>query len=100
MQIDAYPYTYWGTLDGTVESIGGDLVAGYASTPPTSSSPAFKVSIRPSAGHLSLPNGLRGELKKGLTLSARFLVTRRSVFQLLYDDVSAWFNPQDQRHVT
>lgn len=100
LQIDAYPYTQWGTLDGTVEAIGGDLVGGEASTPGTNPGQAFKVMIRPAAGHLMLPNGVRGELKKGLTLSARFLVARRSVFQLLYDDVSAWLNPQDQRPAT
>lgn len=59
-----------------------------------SSSPAFKVLVRPAATFVTLPNGLRGELKKGLTLSARFLVARRSIFQLLYEDISAWLDPQ------
>ncbi|MBI3884159.1 MAG: hypothetical protein HY302_00255 [Opitutae bacterium] len=57
----------------------------------------FKVLVRPAATFLALPNGLRGELKKGLTLSARFLVARRSVLQLFYEDASAWLNPQDNR---
>jgi HlyD family secretion protein len=90
LQIDAYPYTQWGTLDGTVAAIGGDFTP--AGGP--SQAAAFKVLIRPSAGYLTLANGVRGELKKGLTLSARFLVARRSVFQLLYEDVSAWLDPQ------
>jgi HlyD family secretion protein len=100
LQIDAYPYTQWGSLDGKVVAISGDLVISDASTAATNLMPAFKVMIRPAAGYLSLPNGVRGELKKGLTLSARFLVTRRSVLQLLYDDVSAWLNPQDERPTT
>ncbi len=97
LQIDAYPYTQWGTLEGVVTAIGGDLADGSSAT---RSVPSFKVTIRASADHLTLPNGVRGELKKGLTLSARFLVARRSVFQLLYDDVSAWLNPQGQRPAT
>ena len=97
LQIDAYPYTQWGTLDGTVSSISGDLVsgAGNNATNSSGSAPAgFKVLVRPATTFLALPNGVRGELKKGLTLSARFHVARRSILQLLYDDVSAWLDPQ------
>jgi len=97
LQIDAFPYTQWGTLDDTVESIGGDLMGDKAANSTTSSGSFFKVTIRPASDHLMLSNGARGELKKGLTLSAHFLVARRSMFQLLYDDVSAWLNPQYQR---
>jgi multidrug resistance efflux pump len=97
LQIDAYPYTQWGMLDGTVEAISGDLAGGGGNG---NNTPAFKVTIRPATGHLSLPNGTRGELRNGLTLSARFRVARRSVFQLLYDDVSAWLNPQHSRPAT
>jgi len=97
LQVDAYPYTQWGTLDGTVETISGDLGAGVAAGATGAPTPGFKVMVRPAVSHLRLPGGVRGELKKGLTLSARFLVARRTVFQLLYDDVSAWLNPQDQR---
>lgn len=99
LQIDAYPYTQWGTLDGTVISISGDLVGGTGNNAANSSGSApagFKVLVRPAATFLTLPNGVRGELKKGLTLSARFLVARRSVLQLVYDDVSAWLDPQNQ----
>lgn len=34
---------------------------------------------------------------KATTLSARFLVARRSVLQLFYEDASVWLNPQDNR---
>jgi HlyD family secretion protein len=87
MQVDAFPYTQWGTLDGAVEQISADgLTDGRSS--------AFKLTIRPAARALRLPNGVRGELRKGFTLNARFLVARRSLFQLLYDDTSAWFDPE------
>ncbi len=91
LQIDAYPYTQWGTLDGTVTAISGDLVGNATDTGHRA---GFKVFVRPAAGYLTLSDGRRGELKKGLTLSARFLVARRSLFQLLYDEASAWLDPQ------
>lgn len=95
LQIDAYPYTQWGTLDGTVTAISGDLAPSAApAAGGQGQAPVFKVLIRPAADHLALPNGVRGELKKGLTLSARFLVARRSLLQVLYEDVSSWLDPQ------
>lgn len=93
LQVDAYPYTQWGMLDGVVESIGGDLLAGGAPGSPR----YFKVLVRPVATHLSLSSGTRAELKRGLTLTARYVLARRSLLQVLYDDASAWLNPQDNR---
>ncbi|MDP2137505.1 MAG: HlyD family efflux transporter periplasmic adaptor subunit [Candidatus Didemnitutus sp.] len=101
LQVDAYPYTQWGTLDGTVAAISGDLVGGVAPSLANGNSSAtsagFKVLVRPAATYLALPGGVRGELRKGLTLSARFLVARRSLLQILYQDVSAWLDPGGNR---
>ncbi|HWA27578.1 MAG TPA: HlyD family efflux transporter periplasmic adaptor subunit [Lacunisphaera sp.] len=93
LQVDAFPYTQWGALEGRVESIGADLVPGGAGGPVG----YFKVLIRPLATHLALPNGRRAELKKGLTLGVRYVVARRSLLQVLYDDASAWFDPRGDR---
>jgi HlyD family secretion protein len=93
LQVDAYPYTEWGMIDGVVSSISGDWIASGSG----GSAPGFKVMVRPEALRLNLSNGIHADLKKGLTLSARFLVARRSLLQLLYDDASAWLNPNDQR---
>lgn len=92
LQVDAYPYTRWGTLEGRVMAVSGDalVVEGAAA-------PGFKVSIRPESTHLSLPSGARAELRKGLAVSTRFLVARRSLLQLLYDESGTWLNPQDRR---
>jgi len=94
LQVDAYPYTQWGMLDGTVTAIGGDLVNRGDGNPGAN---AFEVVVHPRTTALHLPGGARGELRKGLTLSARFLVARRSVLQLFYDDANALFNPLDGR---
>ena len=37
---------------------------------------------------------------KRLILSARFVVARRSLLQILYEDVSAWLNPQEPQSKT
>jgi HlyD family secretion protein len=94
LQIDAFPYTQWGLLDGVVAAIADD--AGVASS--SDRSVSFKVSIQPLTSTLHLPNGASGNLRKGMTVQARFLVTRRSLFNVLHEDVSAWLNPQEMAH--
>jgi HlyD family secretion protein len=94
LQVDAYPYTQWGMLSGVVEAIGGDLSIQQTAF---SRESYFKVLIRPRATHLALPDGTRGELKKGLTLTARYVVGRRSLLQALYDDANVRLNPQGHR---
>ncbi len=89
LQIDAYPYTQWGMLDAVVESVAADATA-------SGQQAAFKVIVRPAALVLWLPNGATGALRKGMTLTARFVVARRSLLQVLYEDASAWLNPSDR----
>ena len=91
LQVDAYAYTWWGTLEGEVIDVGGDVVVSEHAAPP-----GFKVTIRPGTTHLRQANGARAELRKGLTVSARFLVARRSLLQFLYDESCFWLNPQDR----
>jgi DNA-binding response OmpR family regulator len=89
LQIDAYSYTQWGVLAGTVTAIAEDSGASSAAAGST----VYKVTILPAATALHLANGTTGTLRKGMTLSARFVVARRSVLQILYEDASAWLNP-------
>lgn len=91
LQVDAFPYTQWGTLDGVVESVSGDMLTGGTGT---AGSVFFKVVVRPAQTSLRLPGGVAGELRKGMTLSARFLVARRSLLQILHEDVSHWLDPK------
>ena len=95
MQVDAFHYTQWGTLDGTVESISGDMISNNsAEQGATSGGVFFKVVVRPIRTTLIHSNGARGDLRKGMTLSARFLIARRSLLQILYEDVSGWLDPK------
>ena len=97
IQIDAYPYTRWGMLEGKIIAISGDVTSGYGTGGGGVSPFQFKVTIRPATTVLNLPNGLCGELKKGLTVQTRFLVARRSLLRLLYDDIRSSFDPDPAR---
>ncbi|MCO6489925.1 MAG: HlyD family efflux transporter periplasmic adaptor subunit [Phaeodactylibacter sp.] len=88
-QIDAYNYNQWGLASGAVAQVSEDIVF-YQEQPVF----AVKCSLRES--HLQLKNGYRGKLKKGMTLTARFFIARRTLYQLLYDKADNWLNPKLQ----
>jgi HlyD family secretion protein len=56
--------------------------------------PFFKVRCSLEQKSLLLKNGYKGYLKKGMTLTGRFMLIRRSLFQLLYDKTDSWLNPK------
>jgi membrane fusion protein, peptide pheromone/bacteriocin exporter len=86
LQIDAFNQNDWGTLDGTIIDISGDILM-------VDQSPVYRVLCSLSKSYLTLSNGYRGELKKGMSLQARFILTERSLFQLLFDNIDDWLNP-------
>jgi len=86
-QIDAYNYNEWGMATGKVISISSDVFM------QNNSQPFFKVRCILDKNSLQLRNGYVGKIKKGMTLQARFFVTRRTLFQLLYDKADDWLNP-------
>lgn len=85
-QIDAFNYNDWGMIAGEVISVASDITL-------IDNQPVFKVRSALSRDFLELNNGYRGTLKKGMTVRTRFMLTRRSLFQLLYDKVDDWLNP-------
>jgi multidrug resistance efflux pump len=87
LQVDAYNYNQWGLVTGKVVSISNDVYTNGKEPP------YFKVRCQLDKNSLTLPNGYEGKLKKGMTLQARFLVTERTLFQLLYDKADDWLNP-------
>ena len=89
LQVDAYPYTQWGLLDGVVESVAADATT-------SGSQAAFRVTVRPSVVALHLANGSAGVIRKGMTLTARFVLGRRTLLQVLYEDATRWLDPQGQ----
>lgn len=85
-QIHAYNYNQWGMLMGKVIDISDDIII-------QDQTPYFKVKCQLNKNYLQLKNGYKGHVKKGMTFSANFTVTKRSLYQLLYDKVDDWLNP-------
>jgi HlyD family secretion protein len=87
IQVDAFNYNDWGLLSGRVDRLPEDMVI-------LDGNPVFRVPVRLDCTHLSLPSGFRGELRKGMTLRARFVVANRSLWQLLRDRAAGWLDPR------
>nr|WP_068890007.1 HlyD family efflux transporter periplasmic adaptor subunit [Pedobacter panaciterrae] len=86
-QIDAFNYNQWGLAEGKVLDISDDIII------INNNQPVFKVKCSLEQNYLVLKNGYKGYLKKGMNFTARFTVTERSLYQLLYDKVDDWVNP-------
>jgi HlyD family secretion protein len=84
--VDAFDYNAWGVVPGRVTQISDDFIL-------LDRRPVFKVRCAIDRRELVLANGVRGALKKGMTLQARFLIARRSLLQLIYDDLASWLDP-------
>jgi membrane fusion protein, peptide pheromone/bacteriocin exporter len=89
-QIDAYNYNQWGVATGKVIDVADDLSL------ISEREAGFLVTCILNTAFLTLPNGKEGFIKKGMTYNARFVIAKRSLFQLLYDKVDNWINPQVQ----
>jgi multidrug resistance efflux pump len=85
--VDAFDYREWGKLTGNILSVSNDVYTA------TGQQPYFKVRCKLDKNQLKLRNGYVGRLKKGMSVQANFFVTRRTLFQLLYDRVDNWLNP-------
>lgn len=88
LQVSAFNPSEWGALNITVEDIFNDV-----SLSSDGSQSFYKVYCSLSSDHLALKNGFKGYIKKGMSVYANFSVTRRTVFQLLYDKLDNWLNP-------
>jgi len=86
MMVDAFNYSDWGVIEGSVTEISDDFVE-------VDGRPMFKVTCALARTRLSLANGFTSTVRKGMTLQARFVVAERSLLQLLRDDVNDWLNP-------
>ncbi len=85
-QIDAFNYNQWGLATGKIEEISKDVDM-------INNQPVFKVRCNIDQNHLTLKNGFKGNFNKGMTLSARFQLSQRTLWELMYDKVDDWLNP-------
>ena len=92
-QIEAYDYNYFGVLTGKIISIDNDFTM-------VNNTPVIKVRCNFDSSRLFLKNGYIGHLQKGLNFQANFIVARRSLWQLLYDKLDNWLNPNTPQQTT
>lgn len=86
IQVNAFNRNQWGLLNGRILEIPEDIRFG-------NDHPFFNVKCEIERSYMKLKNGYRGELKKGMTVQARFCITRRSLWQLMFDKADDWMNP-------
>ena len=86
-QVDAFNYNQWGLASGHVQEISNEVYL-------VNNQPFFRVRSSIDQTYLELKNGYKGELKKGLTVTARFKITERTLAQLIFDKTDDWLNPK------
>ena len=90
-QVDAFNYRQWGMATGKVLDKGKDVEL-------INQRPLFKVRCSIDQTHLQLANGVKGRLQKGLGLTVLLYHNRRSLFDLLFDDINDWINPNQPQN--
>ncbi|MEM6770984.1 MAG: secretion protein HlyD, partial [Bacteroidota bacterium] len=84
LEVDAFHHARWGFARAEVREIAHDV------TMTLQGQPVFIIKCTLIDDSLSLPSGHQGILKKGMTATAHFVLTRRSLFQLIQDRVEDW----------
>lgn len=86
-QIDAFNYNQWGLLEGKIIDIDKNITL-------QENQAYFKVRCRLNTKNMQLKSGYKTQVTKGMTLTTRYIITRRSLFNLLFDKVDDWLNPK------
>ena len=88
VSVDAFPHTQWGSIQGRVQQVSPQIHSTEPSQPPY-----FKLLCSLDSHQLHSSESLSAQLKKGMTVQARIILCRRSIFQLLYAKADNWINP-------
>lgn len=94
LQVSAFNYNQWGFLPAKIDEISDDILM------ENGDKAYFRVKCSLSENYLSLKNGYKGYIKKGMTISSRIIVTQRSLYDLLFDKADNWFNPYSNTQQT
>lgn len=89
LQMDTYNYNQWGLLTGKVIQVDQNVTVDQQS-----GNTFFRVLCSMDKNYLQLKNGYKGSVEKGMTLTTRFHLIDRTLWQLLFDRVDDWFNPR------
>lgn len=87
IQVDAFNYHEWGMLRGDIIDISDDMII------ENGSKAYFRIKCKPDKTYLTLRNGHKAYIKKGMSINTRIVVIQRSLFNLLFDKADKWFNP-------
>jgi HlyD family secretion protein len=88
IQVSSFNYNEWGIIAGKVTEISSDYL-----TDGSGNNVFYKVKCNMGKNFLMRKNGVKGILKKGMSVSSHFMITRRSLFDLLYQKMDDWANP-------
>ena len=86
VRVDAFNYNQWGMLEGQVKEIANDISI------PENGMPSFKIRCTLHNTRLNYKDKTTS-VKKGMTVNTNFLLTRRTIAQLLYDNITDWMDP-------
>ncbi len=86
-QIDAFNYNQWGLLEGKVIDIDHNITI-------QGEQAFFKVRSTINNTQLQLKSGYKTKVTKGMTLTTRYILSRRSLFDLIFDKIDDWLNPK------
>jgi len=86
-QIDAFNYNQWGLLEGKVIDIDRNITL-------QGEQAFFKVRCALNSTQMRLQSGYISNVSKGMTLTTRYIITRRSLYDLLFDKLDDWLNPK------
>jgi membrane fusion protein, peptide pheromone/bacteriocin exporter len=89
VQIDSYNYYDWGMLNGSVYEIVKEVTM-------IQNSPYYTVYCKMDKPFLSMKNGYQGKIIKGMTGRANFVLTKRTLWQLLFSKAGDWLNPKSK----
>ena len=85
--MDAFNYNQWGLLEGKVIDIDRNITI-------QGEQAFFKVRCALNTTAIKLQSGYKTHVSKGMTLTTRYIITRRSLYDLLFDKVDDWINPK------
>jgi len=87
-RVGAFNFNQWGMLEGYVSEIANDVHVSNQGVP------SFIIRCKLTGKKLNY-KGKTVTVKKGMTVNAGFFLIRRTLAQLLYDNVSNWLNPNE-----
>ena len=88
IRVSSFNYNEWGTISGEVTEISSDFL-----TDNSVNQAFYKVKCNLEKNFLVRKNGVTGTLKKGMYVSSHFMITEKTLFDLIYQKMDDWANP-------